>query len=357
MPGDEGGGKPRRGGSTVSVALPAELRRLSPGFYMALGDAGLDLEEPLVRHYWNLESAGGAALIAAGTGVLNKAGVPFRLKVAVEPAAYDRCDAGVLYTPRRALTTVVALLPAIRAAVAAHLRPGTPALTKPLAEGLAVADDPPGGDSSACTAVACSPTARSSPSRRGSAPPRAPRRGRSPLRRGQRQLRAPLPQRRLGRRIRAGRVSEASGDSPYLDAALRLGREIAASALWSGDRCSWIGAMPEDEAGRVVLHYLAFGPDLYAGTAGVGFVLAELADACDGAEPECGGRRSALSSTRCRAPRRPPGRADSGSSAAGSGSRWRSPAAAPCSASRGWSSGRASWSRGSTTPPSRSRTI
>lgn len=131
----------------VSVALPPELRRLSPGFYMALGDVGLDLEEPLVRHYWNLESTGGAALIAAGTGVLNQAGVPFRLKVAIEPAGYDRCDAGVLYTPRRGLATVAALLPTVRGAVAAHLRPGAPALTKPLAEGLAVADDPPGGDS------------------------------------------------------------------------------------------------------------------------------------------------------------------------------------------------------------------
>jgi hypothetical protein len=147
-PADDGGTEPRGAdGAKVSVALPSELRRLSPGFYMALGDVGLDLEEPLVRHYWNLESAGGAALIAAGTGVLNQAGVPFRLKVAIEPASYDRCDAGVLYTPRRALATVAALLPTIRAAVAAHLRPGAPALTKPLAEGLGVADDPPGGDS------------------------------------------------------------------------------------------------------------------------------------------------------------------------------------------------------------------
>jgi HopA1 effector protein family len=147
-PGDDGGAEPGRAeGAEISVALPSELRRLSPGFYMALGDVGLDLGEPLVRHYWNLESAGGAALIAAGTGVLNQAGVPFRLKVAIEPASYDRCDAGVLYTPRRGLATVAALLPTIRGAVAAHLRPGAPALTKPLAEGLAVADDPPGGDS------------------------------------------------------------------------------------------------------------------------------------------------------------------------------------------------------------------
>lgn len=147
-PAADGAAEPGRAeGEQVSVALPPELRRLSPGFYMALGDVGLDLGEPLVRHYWNLESTGGAALIAAGTGVLNQAGVPFRLKVAIEPASYDRRDAGVLYTPRRGLATVAALLPTIRGAVAAHLRPGAPALTKPLAEGLAVADDPPDGDS------------------------------------------------------------------------------------------------------------------------------------------------------------------------------------------------------------------
>jgi hypothetical protein len=134
-------------GSAVSVAMPRELLRLSPGFYMALGDAEMDPEEPLVRHYWNLESAGGAALVAAGTGFLNRAGVPFRLKVAHEPAGYGRRDAGVLYTPRRESAAVSALLPEVRAAVAAHLRPGGPALTKPLAEGLAVAEDPGGGES------------------------------------------------------------------------------------------------------------------------------------------------------------------------------------------------------------------
>jgi lantibiotic biosynthesis protein len=81
-------------------------------------------------------------------------------------------------------------------------------------------------------------------------------------------------------------VSEASGDGAYLDAALRLGREIAASAIWSGERCSWIGAMPEEASGSLALNYLAFGPDLYGGTAGVGLVLAELWDAGGGDEPE-----------------------------------------------------------------------
>lgn len=83
-----------------------------------------------------------------------------------------------------------------------------------------------------------------------------------------------------------------SGD-PYLDAALRLGREIAAAAVWSGERCTWIGATSEDgSAGQTRLTYVSFGPDLYGGTAGVGLVLAELFDAGGGEEPEL--RRAAL---------------------------------------------------------------
>ncbi len=134
-------------GSEVSVKMPSELLRLSPGFYMALGNEELNGEEPVVRHYWHLSSSGGAALVAAGTRLLNDAGLPFRLKVLIDPGLYTRCDAGVLYTPKRLSGEVAGLLPSLRAAVAEHLRAGTPALTKPLGEGLGLAEDPPGGDS------------------------------------------------------------------------------------------------------------------------------------------------------------------------------------------------------------------
>ena len=82
-----------------------------------------------------------------------------------------------------------------------------------------------------------------------------------------------------------------SGDA-YLEAALRLGQEIAAAAIWSGDRCSWVGGMPDEGPSGIVMTYTAFGPDVYGGTAGVGLVLAELSDACEGDEPEL--RRTAL---------------------------------------------------------------
>jgi lantibiotic modifying enzyme len=79
----------------------------------------------------------------------------------------------------------------------------------------------------------------------------------------------------------------------YLDAALRLGGEIAAAAIWSDGRCTWVGAAPEEgPGGEPAMTYASFGPDLYGGTAGVGLVLAELFDAGDGARPEL--RRAAL---------------------------------------------------------------
>lgn len=131
----------------VSVRMPPELLRLSPGFYMALGNEDLGDEGAPVRHYWHLSSRGGEALVAAGTRLFNEAGLPFRLKVLIDPDLYTRCDAGVLYTPKRLRAEVAELLPAVRAAVAEHLRPGTPALTKPLGKGLGVAEEPPGGDS------------------------------------------------------------------------------------------------------------------------------------------------------------------------------------------------------------------
>jgi lantibiotic modifying enzyme len=78
----------------------------------------------------------------------------------------------------------------------------------------------------------------------------------------------------------------------YLDAAFRLGEEIAAAAIWSGDRCSWVGGMPEEGPAGPAMTYAAFGPDLYGGSAGVGLVLAEVFDAAGRADPEL--RRTAL---------------------------------------------------------------
>ena len=79
----------------MCLRVPSELPSLSPGFWLAVGDApsaGLD-----VRVYWNVAAGGAPRLVAAVTCDLNGAGVPFRLKVADHPYRFARRDAAVLY--------------------------------------------------------------------------------------------------------------------------------------------------------------------------------------------------------------------------------------------------------------------
>jgi hypothetical protein len=136
-------------GAALRVRLPKELLNLFPGFYMVLGDEGLspDADQQLVRFYWNLSTEGAARLVRAATARLNRARLPFRLKVVNEPERYTRCDAGVLYVRRADYSTVARLVQAIYREVVGQLKPATPAFTKPLAPGLGLAEDPGRGES------------------------------------------------------------------------------------------------------------------------------------------------------------------------------------------------------------------
>jgi len=63
----------------------------------------------------------------------------------------------------------------------------------------------------------------------------------------------------------------------YLETAAKLGRQIVKDAFWHGDRCNWVGAMPEEGGGGgFTLTYAALTPEVYGGTAGVAMFLAQL---------------------------------------------------------------------------------
>ena len=131
-------------GQLRAVRFPKELLKLSPGFYLALGNEGLASEpgRALVRFYWNLRAEDAPALIKRGTQLLNDDQIPFRLKVVNDPAHYDRCDAGVLYVQR---TDYEHVLPAVRrilVELGANLKKTTPVFTKVLAPGLGLAEEP-----------------------------------------------------------------------------------------------------------------------------------------------------------------------------------------------------------------------
>jgi HopA1 effector protein family len=142
---------PRNGGGVspgapVGVLMPKELLRLAPGFYMALGDAEfpVDASEPIVRLYWNLRSEGAVPLVGLLTQRMNAEGLPFRLKVLSDPAQYSRCDAGVLYAPAADYEAVARVVAVAYEGIAGALKTTTPALTKELAPGLGLAEDPGG---------------------------------------------------------------------------------------------------------------------------------------------------------------------------------------------------------------------
>ena len=142
-------GGPITVGTLVTVRLPKELLNISPHFYMALGDRQLpevDSRE-IIRFYWNLTAAAAAPFMLGATRLLNKANLPFHLKVLRDPLLYTRCDAGVLYMFKKDYHLTVQILVEIYRLIAGKLNASTPAFTKPLARGLGLAENPPSSQS------------------------------------------------------------------------------------------------------------------------------------------------------------------------------------------------------------------
>jgi HopA1 effector protein family len=131
-------------GQLRAVRFPKELLKLSPGFYLALGNEGLAFEPSrvLVRFYWNLRAEDAPRLMRGATQLLNDDQIPFRLKVVNDPAHYDRCDAGVLYVQRTHYEQVLPPVRRILVELGANLKKATPVFTKALAPGLGLAEEP-----------------------------------------------------------------------------------------------------------------------------------------------------------------------------------------------------------------------
>ena len=62
----------------------------------------------------------------------------------------------------------------------------------------------------------------------------------------------------------------------FLETAASLGARVCRDALWSYDRCNWIGPVMEPLGGRWQQVQKVFAPEFYGGTSGVGFALATI---------------------------------------------------------------------------------
>jgi hypothetical protein len=122
---------------------------MQPGFYFAFGETVTDESDnsSLLRFYWHLDPAGTRLLLHSVSTLLNRFQVPYRFKCLTHPAAYVRADSAVLFVAGRWYQIAARLVRDARRLVASHLRAESPLFTKPLADGLAFAEDPGGGQS------------------------------------------------------------------------------------------------------------------------------------------------------------------------------------------------------------------
>ncbi|MBV8729107.1 MAG: hypothetical protein JO336_04795 [Acidobacteriia bacterium] len=67
-----------------------------------------------------------------------------------------------------------------------------------------------------------------------------------------------------------------SSRNRYLETAARIGARICRDAIWSGNRCNWMGDSMEKLDGAWKVAHRALGPDLYGGTSGIALFLIKL---------------------------------------------------------------------------------
>lgn len=138
-----------RPGTNLSVFFMRETKTMQPGFYFAFGEAQAgELDSfSLARFYWNLRAEGAVPLMRSATRGLNRFQVPFRIKCLTNTSFYTRNDAAVLYVDKRFYRITARVLAGVYREVARHLRPDAPLFAKPLADGLALAEEPYTGES------------------------------------------------------------------------------------------------------------------------------------------------------------------------------------------------------------------
>ena len=286
-------------GARVKVRMPSEMTGMSPGYYMALGEVDFDESETTthLRFYWNLRAEGAPEFIRLFTLELNRRSLPFRLKVLNDENAYVRCDAGVLYVKKRDREAVGEVVELVYASLADRLRPDTPALTKSLAPGLGLAEEPEEAESFGLHRCQLIAEGLVEAHERGlrtvveRLDAIADRFGRDGILLAAPYLnRGSLDDYRFARRAGAqiAIVEVAIDEAPQIPdfscVAEELGRQLAREAIWHGSACNWVGPASKEsgDVGAVHddLHFGALGADLYGGTSGIGLFLAELNAVC-----------------------------------------------------------------------------
>jgi HopA1 effector protein family len=133
-------------GELIAIRMPKNL--VQNGFYMAVGNAGIQsqehLEQPqqIVRVYFNLTPSGAVEVMRDLTQQLNAIAVEFSFKVLYNCEDYKRYDSGVLYFDKKDYQGVRKVIQAVYQQKQSHFKPQVPLFTKQLESGLGLAEEP-----------------------------------------------------------------------------------------------------------------------------------------------------------------------------------------------------------------------
>jgi hypothetical protein len=133
-----------KAGAPIRVFLPAGSHDIQPGFWFAFGATITEFDPGPggLRFYWNISAEGAPHLVESVTRWFNQFQIPFHLKCPDHVAGYSRRDSSILYVPRRYYPLTAMLIARVYDEVRSFLSPPAPLFTKPLADGLALAEDP-----------------------------------------------------------------------------------------------------------------------------------------------------------------------------------------------------------------------
>ena len=282
-----------RPGASIRLREPAWRTALAPGYFLVSGGQGFpESAAHCVRVYLHATPTGAVAFMAALRDLAAQDRFPFKCKALCEESLFSRCDAVVWYLHARDLERALDALEDLLPAFAGEVRDPVPALTRRLAPGIGLADDPGPttsfgahrmhlvseaivGGWPASTLSDTELVVRDIESR-------FKAEGLDPDRPHLRPGGAELP-RDLRSNVSSPRPAPLGPDLDPIHVASGIADQLVASAHWSNGLCTWIGArtavenrdrLGGDAVGATV------GPDLYSGNAGIAWILAETDAAC-----------------------------------------------------------------------------
>jgi hypothetical protein len=269
------------GAHRAQVRFPSGSFSLSPGFYLVTPNLALT-EADLVRLYWNTSAAGAVDLVRAVTTFMERASIPYQLKVLTDLSQYDRSDSGVLYLQQKDFPQITDLLRRVYRSIKQHIRFEVPIYTQQIAPGLGVAEQPPGGESfgrhrcrllAEGIILASEAGLRSSTERLSRVRDLFTSHGLSfdrPHLNSGSDREYSIRIKSVSRRTCARSVTSLNRDA-FLELAARIGHDLVRTAIWYRGSCNWVGDLTSPRRS-----FGALGPELYSGTSGIAWFLAEL---------------------------------------------------------------------------------